>query len=106
MRPWTAAVPAWGGIGIQGDASLGLRRPPSGALSPLRGGLCVLVSLREKSIGRGSSREGRATDAELWEYARRHRLVLVTKDADISDRILRVSPLNDRHPLSVASVPP
>jgi len=42
-----------------------------------------------------SSREvvgGSATDAELWEYARRHRLVLVTKDADFSDRIFMNTP--------------
>ena len=32
MRPWTAAVPALGGIGTQGDASLGLGRPHFGPL--------------------------------------------------------------------------
>jgi predicted nuclease of predicted toxin-antitoxin system len=32
------------------------------------------------------------TDTELWEYARQHDLVIVTKDADFSHRIIAQSP--------------
>lgn len=32
------------------------------------------------------------TDSELWETARRHQLVIVTKDTDFSDRILVSAP--------------
>ncbi|WP_424952391.1 DUF5615 family PIN-like protein [Deinococcus sp.] len=29
-------------------------------------------------------------DLELWQYARKHRLVIVTKDADFSDRVMNI----------------
>ena len=32
------------------------------------------------------------SDSEIWEYARRHDLVIVSKDADFSDRIILNSP--------------
>lgn len=32
------------------------------------------------------------SDSELWDHAGRHRLVIVTKDADFSDRILIAQP--------------
>ena len=32
------------------------------------------------------------TDTEIWNYARAHRLVIVSKDADFSDRIIIQSP--------------
>lgn len=32
------------------------------------------------------------TDSDLWNYARRHELVIVSKDADFSDRIIMQSP--------------
>ncbi|QTR49938.1 DUF5615 family PIN-like protein [Candidatus Thiothrix anitrata] len=31
-------------------------------------------------------------DSEIWEYAKQHNLVIVTKDADFSDRILLAEP--------------
>lgn len=34
----------------------------------------------------------RPSDADLWQYARRHELALVSKDADFSDRIILHSP--------------
>jgi predicted nuclease of predicted toxin-antitoxin system len=33
-----------------------------------------------------------ATDSELWEYAKAHDLVIVTKDADFSDRMMASDP--------------
>ena len=36
----------------------------------------------------GSSPE----DADVWDYARQHELIIVTKDADFSDRILISKP--------------
>lgn len=30
----------------------------------------------------------RWTDAEIWEYARTHSLIIVSKDADFSDRVM------------------
>lgn len=33
-----------------------------------------------------------AEDSELWEYAKAHDLVIVTKDADFSDRIMASDP--------------
>lgn len=32
------------------------------------------------------------SDSDLWHYARRHKLVIVSKDADFSDRIILQSP--------------
>jgi predicted nuclease of predicted toxin-antitoxin system len=32
------------------------------------------------------------SDADIWHYARRHELVIVSKDADFSDRIIMQSP--------------
>jgi predicted nuclease of predicted toxin-antitoxin system len=32
------------------------------------------------------------SDSDLWEYARRNELVIVSKDADFSDRIITQSP--------------
>ncbi|MGA3265699.1 MAG: DUF5615 family PIN-like protein [Verrucomicrobiota bacterium] len=32
------------------------------------------------------------SDSQVWEYARRHDLVIVSKDADFSDRIITHSP--------------
>ena len=32
------------------------------------------------------------TDTQVWEYSRQHELVIVTKDADFSDRIILPSP--------------
>ena len=32
------------------------------------------------------------TDADIWEHARQHDLVIVTKDTDFSDRILLADP--------------
>ena len=32
------------------------------------------------------------TDSQLWEFARKHDLVIVSKDADFSDRIITHSP--------------
>ena len=34
----------------------------------------------------------RPSDTEIWNYARAHELVIVTKDADFSDRIILQSP--------------
>lgn len=31
-------------------------------------------------------------DSQVWEYARKHRLIIVSKDADFSDRIIISSP--------------
>ena len=31
-------------------------------------------------------------DSQIWEFARRHELVIVSKDADFSDRIITHSP--------------
>ena len=33
-----------------------------------------------------------AEDSELWEYAKAHELVILTKDADFSDRIMASDP--------------
>lgn len=33
-----------------------------------------------------------ATDSDLWEFARKHELAIVTKDADFSERIITRSP--------------
>ena len=32
------------------------------------------------------------SDSQVWEYARKHRLIIVSKDADFSDRIIISSP--------------
>ena len=32
------------------------------------------------------------SDSQIWEYARRHDLVIVSKDADFSDRIITETP--------------
>jgi predicted nuclease of predicted toxin-antitoxin system len=34
----------------------------------------------------------RPTDSEVWEFARRHELVIVSKDTDFSDRIIVAQP--------------
>lgn len=40
-----------------------------------------------------ASKVGRTpSDTLIWEYARKHRLVIVSKDADFSDRIITSSP--------------
>ncbi len=40
-----------------------------------------------------SSKVGKnPSDSQVWEYARRHDLVIVSKDADFSDRIITQSP--------------
>jgi predicted nuclease of predicted toxin-antitoxin system len=40
-----------------------------------------------------ASKAGRnPTDSQIWEFARRHDLVIVSKDADFSDRIITNSP--------------
>ena len=39
------------------------------------------------------SKIGRSpSDTEIWEFARKHELVIVSKDADFSDRIITQSP--------------
>jgi predicted nuclease of predicted toxin-antitoxin system len=39
------------------------------------------------------SRIGRnPSDSQIWEFARKHRAVIVSKDADFSDRIITQSP--------------
>jgi predicted nuclease of predicted toxin-antitoxin system len=38
------------------------------------------------AVGRNPS------DTQIWEYARKHNLVIVSKDADFSDRIMASSP--------------
>jgi predicted nuclease of predicted toxin-antitoxin system len=39
------------------------------------------------------SRSGRnPTDSQIWDFARRHDLVIVSKDADFSDRMITNSP--------------
>ena len=40
-----------------------------------------------------ASKAGRnPTDSQIWEFARQHDLVIVSKDADFSDRIITNSP--------------
>jgi predicted nuclease of predicted toxin-antitoxin system len=39
-----------------------------------------------------SSLGARPSDSQIWEYARRNELVIVSKDADFSDRIITHSP--------------
>ncbi len=36
--------------------------------------------------------DAKASDADIWEYAKRHRLTIITKDRDYSDRILLLEP--------------
>jgi predicted nuclease of predicted toxin-antitoxin system len=45
-----------------------------------------LPIVRLSKVGRNPS------DSRIWEYARRHDLVIVTKDTDFSDRIMASSP--------------
>jgi len=41
----------------------------------------------------GFSQAGRhPSDSDLWQYARRHELVIVSKDADFSERIIMQTP--------------
>ena len=35
---------------------------------------------------------GKPTDSQIWEFARQHELVIVSKDADFSDRIIIRTP--------------
>ena len=39
-----------------------------------------------------STVEAHPSDSQLWEYARHHELVIVSKDADFSDRIITRQP--------------
>ena len=39
-----------------------------------------------------STVEAHPSDSQLWEYARHHELVIVSKDADFSDRIITRNP--------------
>ncbi len=40
-----------------------------------------------------ASKAGRnPTDSQIWEFARQHDLVIISKDADFSDRIITNSP--------------
>jgi predicted nuclease of predicted toxin-antitoxin system len=43
-------------------------------------------------IHHSSDVSGHPSDAELWDYAKANSLVIVTKDADFSDRILVSEP--------------
>ena len=44
------------------------------------------------SIAHVASLGARMSDSELWEHAKRHDLVIVTKDADFSQRIILATP--------------
>ena len=44
------------------------------------------------SVVHATSLGARMSDSELWEHAERHDLVIVTKDADFSQRIILASP--------------
>ena len=36
--------------------------------------------------------DARASDTDIWQYARQHNLTILTKDRDYSDRILLLNP--------------
>ena len=43
-------------------------------------------------VSHASDLGGNPTDSQLWDHARAHQLVIVTKDVDFSDRILVSQP--------------
>ncbi|MDB5327719.1 MAG: hypothetical protein JWM57_3288 [Phycisphaerales bacterium] len=43
-------------------------------------------------VGHATDLIASPTDTLLWEYARQHRMAIVSKDADFSDRIMLTSP--------------
>jgi predicted nuclease of predicted toxin-antitoxin system len=51
------------------------------------------VSFKPKlSISHATDLGSSCTDTEIWRHAREHKLVIITKDADFSNRIMLSSP--------------